>query len=89
MKKLFYCRHSFIGTKEKNKLFSITKEYRFTEKRANEINKKFKDLYGTTDDCLILIEEESEETEESNKELEELEKLIEESEELTEETEEV
>lgn len=89
MKKLFYCRHSFIGTKEKNKLFSITKEYKFTEKRANEINKKFKDLYGTTDDCLILIEEELEETEESNKELEELEKLIEESEELPEETEEV
>lgn len=86
MKKLFYCRHSFIGTKEKNKLFSITKEYRFTEKRANEINKKFKDLYGTTDDCLILIEEEEAE---SNKEQEELEKLIKESEELTEETEEV
>lgn len=85
MKKLFYCRHSFIGTKEKNKLFSITKEYKFTEKRANEINKKFKDLYGTTDDCLILIEEEVE----SNREQEELEKLIEESEELTEETEEV
>ena len=86
MKKLFYCRHSFIGTKEKNKLFSITKEYRFTEKRANEINKKFKDLYGTTDDCLILIEEEEVA---SNKEQEELEKLIKESEELTEETEEV
>ena len=86
MKKLFYCRHSFIGTKEKNKLFSITKEYKFTEKRANEINKKFKDLYGTTDDCLILIEEEEVE---SNREQEELEKLIEESEELTEETEEV
>lgn len=86
MKKLFYCRHSFIGTKEKNKLFSITKEYRFTEKRANEINKKFKDLYGTTDDCLVLIEEEEVD---SNKEQEELEKLIEESEELTEETEEV
>ena len=86
MKKLFYCRYSFIGTKEKNKLFSITKEYRFTEKRANEINKKFKELYGTTDDCLVLIEEEEVD---SNKEQEELEKLIEESEELTEETEEV
>lgn len=86
MKKLFYCRYSFLGTKEKNKLFSITKEYRFTEKRANEINKKFKELYGTTDDCLVLIEEEEVD---SNKEQEELEKLIEESEELTEETEEV
>lgn len=86
MKKLFYCRYSFIGTKEKNKLFSITKEYRFTEKRANEINKKFKELYGTTDNCLVLIEEEEVEP---NKEQEELEKLIEESEELTEETEEV
>lgn len=58
--RLFHCNYSFIGKREKNKEFEANKKYRFSDKRAKEINDGFNKLYGIKNVLVPLPEPEKE-----------------------------